>query len=310
MKFHLDGSTRLKVRSRSTTMIRAACAVAFASVAIAATVPVLAHAASSDAVEASRGSLPAGAFAVVNGVALPQTQLDALAQALALRTGQPVTVDLRDSARQQLIVREVLRQAAEKASYGTRPEVQDAAHAAAVDVETQLYVRDHARPAPVTDAQVKARYDAAVATLGPVEYKWRLITVRDAAAAQRAMADLKSGQDFGAVALEYSTAPSKGVGGEMPWVSFPQPLTEGKTQGLPLPLAQAIVALPVGGVTPEPVHAGDVWFVAKLDSKRAMKAPALNQIAGDIRQQLEAEAQEQAVTQLTESLSRGATVQQ
>ncbi|WP_233862889.1 hypothetical protein [Paraburkholderia adhaesiva] len=90
MKSHLKGRNQLKRRSLSTTMIRAACTVAFASVAIAATVPVLANAASAAAVGASRDSLSAGAFATVNAVAVPPTQLDDTVQALASRAGRKV----------------------------------------------------------------------------------------------------------------------------------------------------------------------------------------------------------------------------
>lgn len=310
MKSHLNKGARHEVRSVGTAIIRMACAAAFASVAISVIVPTWANAADPSAVAATQAGLPAGAYATVNGVALPQAQLDATAQALASRTGQPVTPQLLDVARQQLIVREVLRQAADKAGYGTRPEVQQAARETAADVAIQLYIRDHAHAAPVTDAQVKARYDAAVATLGTQEYKWSMISVPDVATAQRVQAALKSGQDFAAVARQYSIAPSRAAGGEMPWISFPSPATEGRTQGLPLPLAQALTSLPIGGVTSQPVQAGNMWIVAKLDSKRVMRVPPFDEAKGSIRNQLQAQLQAHAVTQLTGSLLRAAAVQQ
>jgi parvulin-like peptidyl-prolyl isomerase len=297
-------------RPDRTTIVRAVCKAALASVAISAVLPTLALGAGPDAIGASHNGLLTGAFAVVNGVALQQTQLDATAQAVAARAGQPVTPHLIAQTRQQLIMRELLRQAAEKADYGSRPEVQQAAREATINAETQLYMRDHARPAPVTDADVKARYDAAVASLGPVEYKPRVIVLQDAPTAQRVLAALRSGQDFAMVARRYSVGPTKAAGGEMAWVSFPLPVTEGQTQGLPMPLAQALATLPVGGETSQAIRAGNVWLVVRLDAKRATQVPTFDQAKDQTRQALQAEAAQRASAQLTESLFKGATIQQ
>ena len=285
---------------------RVARVLAFVSVAVFTSMLVLTYA----AIATAGGKLPAGAFAVVNGVALPQSQLDNAVQAQASRMDQPVTPGLREVTRQHLIVREVLRQAAEKAGYGTRPEVQQASRAAAVDTEMQLFIRDNVRPQPITDAQVKAGYDATVASRGLLEYKPRVIAVTDAAKAQRVLTALKSGQDFAVLARKYSVAPTNANGGELPWVSFPVPATEGNTQGLPLPLAQAIVTLPAGGVTPQAVQAGDMWLVAKLDGKRATRVPTFSQAKDDIRRKLQEQALKRASAQLTDSLCRGAIIQQ
>lgn len=71
-----------------------------------------------------------------------------------------------------------MQQAAEKANYGDKPEVKAAVQQAKVTAEVQLYLRDNVKPEPVTDEQVKARYDALVATLGKSEYKPRVIVVQ------------------------------------------------------------------------------------------------------------------------------------
>lgn len=285
---------------RLDSMIRTACAAAVASVALSSFAP-LAHAAD---------ALPAGAFAVVNGVALPQTQLDNAAKAFAARLGQPDTPQMRAALKQDLIVREVVRQAAEKKNYGSRPEVKQIVQAATVDAETQLYVNENSHPQPVTDAQVKARYDAIVASFGKEEFRPSIITVSDAAAAQKVMGALKAGQAFDALARQYSIAPTKAVGGEMPWVSFPLPVSAGRTQGLPVELAQAIAKLPVGGVTPQPVQVGNVWAIVKLNAKRPTQTPTFDQTKAGIREQLQALAAQKAVSDLSASLLKGATIRQ
>jgi parvulin-like peptidyl-prolyl isomerase len=207
-------------------------------------------------------------------------------------------------------VRELLRQAAEKGNYRARPDVKQSIEALTVDAETQAYVKDNIHPYPVTDAQVKARYDELVASLGKDEYKPRIITVSDAATAQKVMASLKAGQAFDALARQYSLAPTKAVGGEMPWVSFPVPVSEGHTHGLPVELAQAITNLPVGGLTAQPVQVGNVWAIVKLDAKRPTQVPGFDQAKAGIREQLEALALQKAGADLGASLLKGARVQQ
>ncbi|QCP55025.1 peptidyl-prolyl cis-trans isomerase [Trinickia violacea] len=294
---------------RNSTFIRALCVSAFASVVLATLVPHIVHAAG-DSASGPVVALPSGVVAIVNGVAIPQAQLDAAVQA----SHQSDTPQLRQNLKQQLIVRELFRQNAEKGQYGTKPEVQEAMNAAKVNAETQLYLKDSIHPAQVTDAQVKARYDEIVASLGKEEYKPRIIVVPDEATANTVLAALKSGTAFDALARQYSTAPSKASGGELPWVSFKTPMTEGKTQGLPLAVAQAITQLPVGGVLPQSIALGSDTngprAIVKVDAKRPTQVPPFDQAQGTIRQQLQALALEKAAAQFSADLLKGATIQQ
>jgi hypothetical protein len=100
----------------------------------------------------------------------------------------------------------------------------------------------------------------------------------------------------------------------MPWVSFATPAKEGKTNGLPLPIAQALTQLPVGGVTPDSVPMGQagsaVRVIVKLDAKRATQAPAFEQAKSVIRQQLVAAAAEKAAARFSVDILKGAKVQE
>jgi hypothetical protein len=81
-------------------------------------------------------TLPASTVAAVNGVAIPQWQLDDALRAAAQAVHQPDTPQLRQALKQQLIVRELFRQNAEKTGYGTKPEVQRAMETAKTNAET------------------------------------------------------------------------------------------------------------------------------------------------------------------------------
>nr|WP_325101127.1 hypothetical protein [Paraburkholderia kururiensis] len=85
---------------------------------------------------APAATLPASTVATVNGVAIPQWQLDDALRAAAQAFHQPDTPQLRQALKQQLIVRELFRQNAEKTGYGTKPEVQRAMETAKTNAET------------------------------------------------------------------------------------------------------------------------------------------------------------------------------
>jgi peptidyl-prolyl cis-trans isomerase C len=294
---------------RLDSTIRAACAAAFVSVSVCAFAPTFVHAADTPAT-----SLPTGAVAVVNGVSIPETQLDEAVRVAVQLGHQPDSPQLRQALKQQLIARELFRQNAEKANYGTKPEVQQAMEQAKANAETQLYLKENVHPETVTDAQEKARYDEIVASLGKEEFKPRIIVVPDAATATIVLAQLKSGQPFDALARQYSKAPSAPAGGELPWVSFPTPVAEGRTQGLPLAVAQAIAQLPAGSVTPQAIALGKdstgPYAIVKVDAIRPTQVPAFDQAKATIAQQLQALAVEKAAAQFTAGLVKGATILQ
>ena len=252
-------------------------------------------------------TLPAGTAAIVNGVAIPASQIDAVLRA----SSQPDTTQMRQVIKGELISREVvLRQNAEKAHYDAKPEVQQAMNAAKVTAETQLYLRDNIHPEPVTDAQVKARYDQIVTWLGKEEYKPRLISVTDKATATTILWQLKQGAEFDALARQYSVAPSKTAGGAMEWMSFKKPVVEGQTQGSPLAIAQAITQLPVGAVTPTPIDVGNFHVIVKLDRKRPTQVPSFDQAQQTIRQQLTALAAQNASAAVIGWMLKSVSIQQ
>ncbi|MBK3786706.1 peptidyl-prolyl cis-trans isomerase [Paraburkholderia aspalathi] len=287
-------------------MIRTLCVTAFTSVALSMTMQ--AHAAAPSTAQGA--ALPAGTLAIVNGVPIPLSQFDDALHA----SHQQDTPQVRQQIKRDLIVRELLRQGAEKHGYDTKPEVQAAINVAKVNAATQLYVKDSLHPEAVTDAQVKARYDGIVASLGKEEYRPRIISVADDATARAVLAKLKAGSPFEALARAYSVAASKATGGEMPWVSFKTPVTDGNTQGLPLPVAQAITQLPAGAVTLTaiPVTQGNstLYVIVKLDAKRPTQVPAFDQMKDTIRQQLQVIAVEKASVQFVSDQLKGASIQQ
>jgi parvulin-like peptidyl-prolyl isomerase len=217
---------------------------------------------------------------------------------------------LRASIKNQLIARELFRQAAEKQHYESRPQVVAAVEQAKTAAMTAAYLRDQVKPEPVTDADVKAKYDAIVATLGEFEYKPSAIAVKDADTAQTVLTQLKKGTDFAQLAKQYSQAPGAAQGGALNWISFKTPIQPGNTQNWSQPLAEALVKLPQGGVSSTPVQIGDAFWILRVDEKRATQVPQYDQIKDALRKQLEQVALQKATAQVVVDLMKNAKIQQ
>jgi len=255
--------------------------------------------------EDAKTGLPVGIVAMVNGTSITQRQLtDALGPAASTANASAVAV-----TRDQLVAREILRQAAERERYDRRPEVGAAVARTKENTEIDLYLRDKVRPAVVSDAQVKARYEVIVSMLGEREYKVRTMQLPDDATVGRVLARIKAGDAFESLAKQYSTAPNKGSGGDLGWISFKSPLTEGRTQGLPLPLAYAITQVQPGTVSAAPVGVGDSRYLVFVETARPTQVPSFEQARVQLRQELEQSEWQKAAAAVMAGLAKDAKIQ-
>ncbi|WP_322053236.1 peptidylprolyl isomerase [Paraburkholderia bannensis] len=256
-------------------------------------------------VNAQTGLTP-GVIARVNGVPITQDRLDA-----AVVASHAVdTPALRAQLKNQLIARELFRQAAEKAHYEQHPAVQAEMEQLKAAVITQAWLQDQLKPAQIGDADVKAQYDKVVASLGATEFKPRVIATRDADAAQKVIDQLKKGTDFAQLARQYSQGPNAAQGGELGWISFKTPIEAGKTQNWPQPLAEALVKLPQGGVTDTPVQVDGTYWIVRADQERPTQIPSFDQSKETLRKQLEQVAQTKAAAALVLDLTKQAHIEQ
>jgi peptidyl-prolyl cis-trans isomerase C len=249
------------------------------------------------------------AAAVVNGVSIPESALQA-ALASAQSRGLADTPELRAALKNQLIALELLRQHAAKKNLQNDREVQAAAAQARDAAMVQKYLRDAIRPSPVTETQVKQHYDAVVATLGPQEFKARMIQISDEATAMLVLAGIKSGKAFEDLARIHSRAPFAAAGGALDWVSFKTPPVEGQTQGLPLPIARALTQLQPGMITAEPIAWNSAYYVIKLDDARPTRVPAFEQARPALKAMLEQKELERAAAALVAELVKSAKIEQ
>ncbi len=255
---------------------------------------------------ASPESLAPDVVAKVNGIAISKAQLDYAVH----RSSLPDSPQLRAAVRNQLIARELFRQAAEGKHLGNRPEVRKAGTEARDDAEIMIYLHDAIKPRPVTQKEVHAKYDALVGSLGKNEYKAHIIRVTDDATAHKVLALLKAGTPFGTLARQYSDAPNRVRGGEIYWVSFKTPLLKGRTQGIPLPVARAIVHQPAGSVSAHPIVWNGERYLIKVDRVRPTRIPAFSEVAPRLKRMLEQVELQRATAQLVAGLMKHAKIEQ
>jgi peptidyl-prolyl cis-trans isomerase C len=128
----------------------------------------------------------------------------------------------------------------------------------------------------VTDADIKARYDAEVAKMPPVEeVRARHILVKTEDEAKTVIKELGEGKDFAELAKAKSTDPNKSDGGDLGYFKKGMMVPEFET---------AVFAMNKGDVTKEPVKTQFGFHVIKVEDKRNAPAPDFEQVKEQVKQ--------------------------
>jgi len=244
-------------------------------------------------------ALPAFAqnLATVNGKAIPQKNADQFVQAL-IGQGATDSPQLREQVKQELINREVLMQAAEKAGIAKQEEVKKALEDVRQGVLIRALMAEHLKKNPVTDATIQAEYDKIKAAQGNAqEYQARHILVEDEKTANDLIQQLSSKKaSFVDLAKQHSKdTGSAERGGELGWAP---------ANNYVQPFAQAIAALKKGELTRKPVQTQFGWHVIELQDARPMQFPPLEQV----RPQLEERLRQQSLQAYQQSLRDAAVI--
>jgi len=140
--------------------------------------------------------------------------------------------------------------------------------------------------AEVTDANVKTAYDELVAKMPPQEeVHARHILVKTEAEAKAIKKQLDGGADFAKLADEKSSDGAAKNGGDLGFFTKDQMVAEFST---------AAFALKKGEIS-GPVKSSFGWHIIKLEERRTVSAPPLDQVAEEIRSKLASAAFQKTV---------------
>ncbi|HRK37475.1 MAG TPA: peptidylprolyl isomerase [Burkholderiaceae bacterium] len=233
--------------------------------------------------------------AVVNGKPVPSSRVEMLATQLA-KSGRPVNDEVRAQIKEEVIVREIFMQEAQKRGLSTSEDVKAQMELARQTILIRELFADFQKKNPVSDAEIKAEYDKFVASNAGKEYKARHILVEKEDEAKDIIAKVKKGEKFDELAKKLSKDPGSGSkGGDLDWANASSYVAE---------FSQAMIKLEKGQMTAEPVKSQFGWHVIQLDDTRDAKLPSMDELKPQIKQQME----QQKLAKFQEDLRTAAKV--
>ncbi|MDO8889568.1 MAG: peptidylprolyl isomerase [Hydrogenophaga sp.] len=235
-------------------------------------------------------------IAIVNGKAVPTARLDVLAQQIAA-TGRPVDDTVRAQLKEEVVLREIFMQEAQKRGIGATDEFKNQLELARQTIMIRALFSDFQAKSPVTDADIQAEYDKFVAANGGKEYRARHILVEKEEEAKAIIASLKGKAKFEDIAKKQSKDPGSGAnGGDLDWAAAASYVPE---------FSEAMVKLEKGQTTQVPVKTQFGWHVIRVDDVRQAELPKLEDIKPQIAQQM----QQQKLTEFQKTLREKAKVE-
>jgi peptidyl-prolyl cis-trans isomerase C len=145
----------------------------------------------------------------------------------------------------------------------------------------------------VTEEALQAAYEARYADAEPgTEYNASHILVETQELAQQLIEELEGGADFAALAEEHSTGPSGPSGGSLGWFG------EG---AMVEPFQNAVQEMEPGSVRSEPVQTQFGWHVIRLNETRPAEAPALDEVRGELAEEIRQAAVEDRLQALSDA---------
>ena len=235
-------------------------------------------------------------LSVVNGKPVPTSSVKALQQQVEA-SGRPVTPEVLDQIKQELIAREVFMQEARKRGLDASEDYKTQLELARQTILIRQLFADFQKKNPVTDADIKAEYDKFAKENGGKEYRARHILVETEADAKALIADIKKGGNFEELAKKASKDPGSGAnGGDLDWAAAGSYVPE---------FSGAMVKLDKGQMTDTPVKTQFGFHIIRVDDVRDAQLPKLEEVRPQIAQQL----QQQKLSAYQEGLRSKAKIQ-
>lgn len=224
------------------------------------------------------GSAAAQNVAVVNGKAVPKSRVDLL-MVQATRGGQqPVTPELEQRVREEVVLREVFAQEAEKRGVAASADYRNQMELARQTILIRELFTDYQKKNPVSDAEAKAEYDKFKGQATGTEYRARHILVEKEDEAKSLLKQLSAGAKFDELAKKHSTDKGSGAnGGDLDFAKPDSYVPE---------FAQAMVALKKGETSAAPVKTQFGWHIIRLEDTREAQFPPFEEVKPQVVQRL------------------------
>jgi len=215
--------------------------------------------------------------ATVNGKPVPMARVDALIKTAT--HGQEAPPELKAQAKDQVVMREIFAQEAEKqgipntADYKAQLDL--VRQTVLINTLFQNFIKTH----PVSDADAKAEYDKIKAEQSGMEYHARHILVDSEDEAKKLIAQIKAGAKFEDLAKKSSKdTGSAENGGDLDWAKPAAYVPE---------FSQALQGLKKGQMTDAPVKTQFGYHIIRLEDTRTAQFPSYDEVKDKVKQQME-----------------------
>ena len=216
--------------------------------------------------------------AIVNGKPVPKARVDMLVKQ-AQRAGQQVGPEIQQQARDQVVLREIFAQEAERRGIGASADFRDQMTLARESILIRELFEDFRRKNPVSDADAQAEYDRFKAQASGTEYKARHILVEKEDEARKLIAEIKAGAKFEDVARKSSKdTGSAENGGDLDFAKPDAYVPE---------FSEALKKLKKGEMTEAPIKTQFGFHVIRLDDTRQAPFPGFDEVKDQVKQRLE-----------------------
>jgi peptidyl-prolyl cis-trans isomerase C len=229
-----------------------------------------------------------GDVATVNGVLIPQVQMDFLVSNF-VEKGAKDGETLRKQLSEELIAREAVAQETIKLGLDKSPEMTAAFANAKRDLLVNAFQANYAAKHPISDEEIQALYDQQKMGAGDKEYRIRHVLVKTEAEAKEILVALKKGAKFETLAREKSQdSASRAAGGDIGW-QVPVTL---------VPTVRDAIKTLSKGQPSEPVQSSFGWHVLKVEDVRVFEFPAIDKVKVSLQQQLQTQAALRAIAEI------------
>jgi hypothetical protein len=250
---------------------------------------VLAGCGHNDAADNRVIQLPAGGQTAVtiNGTAVPQSLLEAIARQRNLQLDQPAQ---RAQALRMLTDLVLIGQEAQRENYATNPQFLADIEAARLKGVADATIAEFEKRTAISDAVLRAEYDAQVAHTGKSAYDFTQLLFETEDEALKAEGDVLAGKPFQQVYDAWK-----------PKAKQARAFTRVRLDQVPDELAKIIASMQNGETTKVPVKTQFGWHVLHLDIVNPYSPPDFDQVKEGIRRNMQMKINRERMDKLKET---------
>ncbi len=208
----------------------------------------------------------------------------------------------REIVLNEIIDRVLLSQYALDNKIDQDPEVYMLTKRVRENILVQAMIRKILSENPISEEDIKKRFEQEVKNTHKTEYKVRHILVNNEEEAKQIIERLRRGARFAALAKQKSADVQSGKkGGDLGWIN----------QGMVVPeFFNAVITMKKGDISKAPVQSEFGWHIIKVDNKRPLKIPTFEKFIADKRAvaNLQRRMQDERISALINELKQQAKI--